>query len=40
MIRIRSALENTYATVFVYFECMLIGAMICGVRAAGYHCGS
>ena len=37
MIRIRSALENTYATVFVYFECMLIGAMICGVRAAGFH---
>ena len=30
----RSTLENTYATVFVYFECMLAGAVICGIRAA------
>ena len=35
-IRIRSALENTYATVFVYFECMLIGAAACAIRAAIY----
>ena len=32
--RIRSTLENTYATLFVYFQCMLTGAVICGVRAA------
>lgn len=32
--RVRSTLENTYATVFVYFECMLAGAVICGIRAA------
>lgn len=37
MVRVQSALENTYATVFVYFECMLIGAIVCGIRAAGYH---
>ena len=33
-VRVRSALENTYATVFVYFECMLIGSIACGIRAA------
>lgn len=32
--RVRSTLENTYATVFVYFECMLAGSVICGIRAA------
>ena len=32
--RIRSTLENTYATVFVYFECMLAGSVICGITAA------
>ena len=32
--RIDSILKNTYATVFVYFQCMLTGAVICGVRAA------
>ncbi len=32
--RIRNTLENTYATVFVYFQCMLTGAAICSVRAA------
>ena len=32
--RIRSTLDNSYATVFVYFECMLAGAVICGVTAA------
>ncbi|MBQ8109616.1 MAG: YdcF family protein [Clostridia bacterium] len=26
--------NNVYATVFVYFECMLIGAIICGLKAA------
>ena len=32
--RIHSTFENVYATVFVYFECMLAGSMICGFRAA------
>ncbi len=32
--RINRTLENTYATVFVYFQCMLTGSVICGVRAA------
>ncbi len=32
--RVDSTLQNTYATVFVYFECMLVGAGICGVKAA------
>jgi len=32
--RISNTVENTYATVFVYFQCMLTGAVICGVRAA------
>ena len=32
--RIDRTLQNTYATVFVYFQCMLTGAVICGVRAA------
>jgi uncharacterized SAM-binding protein YcdF (DUF218 family) len=27
---------NVYTTVYVYFECMLIGAIICGIRAAKY----
>ena len=35
-LRVRSALENSYATVYVYFECMLIGAVVCGIRAAAY----
>ena len=26
--------QNVYATVFVYFECMLAGSVICGIRAA------
>lgn len=34
--RIRNTLENTYATVFVYFECMLMGSVICGIRAVRY----
>ncbi|MBR6028366.1 MAG: YdcF family protein [Clostridia bacterium] len=33
-IRLQDTLENVYATVFVYFECMLAGAVICGVKAA------
>ena len=32
--RVQSTLENTYATVFVYFQCMLTGAVICGILAA------
>ena len=32
--RLQSTLENVYATVFVYFECMLVGSVICGVTAA------
>lgn len=35
--RTRYTLENTYTTVFVYFECMLAGAVICGVRAAKHN---
>lgn len=32
--RIRNTMENVYATVFVYFECMLVGSVICGITAA------
>ena len=32
--RINNTLENTYATIFVYFQCMLTGAVICGLTAA------
>jgi len=32
--RVRITMENTYATVFVYFECMLAGSAICGLKAA------
>ena len=32
--RMNSTAENVYATVFVYFECMLVGAVICGLTAA------
>ena len=28
--------ENVYATFFAYFECMLAGSILCGVRAAKY----
>lgn len=34
--RIQNTLENVYATVFAYFECMLVGSAICGVKAARY----
>ena len=32
--RIRNTLENVYSTIYVYFECMLIGSIVCGIRAA------
>ncbi len=32
--RIRNTLQNSYATVFVYFLCMLAGSVICGIHAA------
>ena len=32
--RLFDTLVNTYATVFVYFQCMLVGAAVCGVKAA------
>ena len=32
--RVRNTVDNVYCTVFVYFECMLIGAIVCGVKAA------
>ena len=34
--RVIATLQNVYATAFAYFECMLIGAIVCGVRAARY----
>lgn len=33
-VRISNTLENTYATVFVYFQCMLTGSVICGLLSA------
>ncbi len=35
-IRLQDTLSNVYATVFVYFECMLAGSVICGTRSARY----
>ena len=32
--RLDNALQNTYATMFVYCQCMLTGAVICGIKAA------
>ena len=32
--RIDCALQNTYATFFIYCQCMLTGAVICGIKAA------
>lgn len=32
--RIDNTLQNTYATAFIYFQCMLTGAVICGFTAA------
>ena len=34
--RIHNTFQNVYATVFVYLECMLIGSVICGLRAAAH----
>ena len=34
---IRKTLENVYCTAYVYFECMLAGAVICGLRAARHN---
>ena len=31
--RAEDTIQNVYATVFVYFECMLAGAVICGLMA-------
>ena len=31
--RIHETIQNVYATVFAYFECMLLGAVICSFRA-------
>ena len=33
-VRISTTVENVYATVFVYFQCMLTGSMICGLLSA------
>ncbi len=32
--RIRSTIENVCCTAYAYFECMLIGSVICGLKAA------
>ncbi len=32
-LRVQTTLENVYATAFVYFECMLIGSVLCAIRA-------
>ena len=32
--RAQNTLQNVYATAFAYFECMLIGAIVCGLAAA------
>ena len=32
--RIHQTVQGVYATVFAYFECMLSGAIICGIKAA------
>lgn len=34
--RIRDTLINVYATFFVYFECMLVGSVTCGIRASRF----
>ncbi len=35
-VRVRDTLIHVCATVFVYFECMLAGSVICGVKSAAY----
>lgn len=32
----QDTVNNVYATVFAYFECMLAGSVICGIRSARY----
>ena len=32
--RIYETAQNVYATIFAYFECMLFGAIVCGIKAA------
>ena len=32
--RVSYTLSNTYTTIFAYFECMLTGSVICGIKAA------
>ena len=32
-LHLRTILQNLYATVFVYFECILLGVIICSIRA-------
>ena len=36
-LRIFNTLSNVYATVFVYFECMIAGFAICALKAALHH---
>lgn len=33
-IRIENTIRNVYGTAYAYFECMLLGAIICGLKAA------
>ena len=35
--RLERTLENTYATLFIYCQCMLTGAVICGIKAAKHN---
>ena len=35
--RIDDVFQNTYATVFIYCQCMLTGAAVCGIKAARHH---
>ena len=37
--RVRNTVECVYTTSYVYFECMLIGAILCGLRAARHQVG-
>ncbi len=34
--RVRDTVRNVYCTAYAYFECMLLGAIICGLKAAGH----
>ncbi len=35
--RLERTLENTYATLFIYCQCMLTGAVICGIKASKHN---